>query len=381
MVGGAGGGGTGDGDERNGNNFYERFHVNQYYNAVEDEQIYMDEYTTLFHRYNDFITNGNTMFSRMEQTLRDNLSRSLVRQTFYYQRFDELRSIRGYERRRHIPIPLARPPPDQVPVAPSTPVAQVASERTTASPAASRFGDVFNRLISNYVNTDIAREERRNNNPVSLLYTFPIDLATLTGAGAGAGAANRSNTNTTAPTNDQINRATLSTVFSHIISPVNATCPISRDEFSDESEITMIRGCNHIFNRASLREWFVSHSSCPMCRSDIREYRPPSSSSSSSSSSRPLSPPQLPSNPPQPVVSSELRSPANLSIDSVDENHVTFSYDLPMNYNNDQIYQDILNTVNDMTTTNHNHNHNHNQYHYHDHDDDDDDDDDILEVD
>lgn len=178
-----------------------------------------------------------------------------------------------------------------------------------------------------------------------MLYTIPLEVRTNSG-GAGA------------PTSDQINRATMNTLFSHIISPVNTTCPISRDEFNDESEITMIRGCNHIFNRSSLREWFVSHSTCPMCRSDIRAYRPPSSQPPSSQ-------------PPTRFLSG--RRPANLSIDSVDENHMTFSYDLPINYNNNQIYEDIVNTVNEMSTTT-----NQAQYHYHD---DDDDHDDIMEVD
>ena len=127
----------------------------------------------------------------------------------------------------------------------------------------------------------------------------------------------------------------MNTIFSHIISPVNATCPISRDEFSDESEITLIRGCNHIFNRSSLREWFVSHSTCPMCRSDIRDYRIPRASQPT----------------PTPMNQIPPRRPANLSIDSVDENHMTFSYDMPLNYNNNQIYQDIVNTMSQMTNT------------------------------
>ena len=112
----------------------------------------------------------------------------------------------------------------------------------------------------------------------------------------------------------------MNTVFRNILSPVNATCPISRDEFSDESEITMIRSCNHIFNRGHLREWFGSHSTCPMCRSDIRDYRGP------------MTPATAP-------------GPANLSVDRIDNDSMTFSYDLPINYNSDQIYQDIINNV------------------------------------
>jgi hypothetical protein len=338
---------NGGGGNRNGDNFYERFHMNQYYNAVEDEQTYMDEYTSLIHTYNDFIVNGNTMFSRMEQTLRDNLSRSLVRQTFYYHRFDDLRRARG------------------IPVAPSTsqfistsgqshaPAAPIASAAATppiasaASAATTRIADVFPRLLSRYVNTDISRELRQPiinqpDNIISMLYTVPLDIRANGGGGGGAAA------RASAPTNEQIIRATQDTLFSHIISPVNATCPISRDEFNDESEITMLRGCNHIFNRASLREWFVHHSTCPLCRSDIRDYRPLS----------------------EPTVPVPRR---HMSIDSVDENHITFSYDLPLNYTNNQIYHDIVNTVNDMTSATPPAR---NQYHY-----DDDDDDEIPEVD
>jgi hypothetical protein len=338
------GGGGGGGGDRNGDNFYERFHMNQYYNSVEDEQNYMDEYTSLIHTYNDFIVNGNVMFSRMEQTLRDNLSRSLVRQTFYYHRFDDLRRARGIQvapstsqfisasSQLHAPATAA---------ATAAATATAAAAPPTTAPA-TRIADVFPRLLSRYINTDISRELRQpiinqTDNIISMLYTVPLNTQAIGGGGGGGAAARTSSAS--APTNDQILRATQDTLFSHIISPVNATCPISRDEFNDESEITMLRGCNHIFNRASLREWFVSHSTCPLCRSDIRDYQPPS----------------------VPTVPHR-----NMSIDSVDENHMTFSYDLPMNYTNNQIYHDIVNTVNELasatptTPTARNYN----QYHY-----------------
>ena len=351
-----GGGGNGDSDDRNRNDYYDRFHLNQYYNAVEDEQIYMDEYTTLLHRYNEFIVNGNAMFNRMEQTLRENLARTQVRQYFYYQQSENIRNARTIRRndvtqRYSFPSPPAAAapvPPAAAPVAPAAPAAPAAT--APASTGAS-FNEVFPRLLSRYFTTEIEREAREQlSQPVprdlfSMLYTVPIAVRTNTNAGgggaAGGGAAG-------APTNDQINRATLNTVFSHIISPVNATCPISRDEFNDESEITMIRGCNHIFNRASLREWFVSHSTCPMCRSDIREYRAPRQQ--------------------QPILSQGLQP--NISIDRVDDDQITFSYDIPLQYNNDQIYRDIVNTISGMAQTSQQNNNNNN-----------DNDDDIMEVD
>lgn len=360
-----GGGGNGGNHDRNRNDYYDRFHLNQYYNAVEDEQIYTDEYTTLLHRYNEFIANGNAMFNRMEQTLRENLARTQVRQYFYYQQSENIRNARTIRRndatqRYSFPSPPAAAAAPVAPVAPAAPAAPVAPAATAPAPTGASFNEVFPRLLSRYFTTEIEREAREQlsqpgpRDLFSMLYTVPIAVRTNAGGGGAArgGAAG-------APTNDQINRATLNTVFSHIISPVNATCPISRDEFNDESEITMIRGCNHIFNRASLREWFVSHSTCPMCRSDIRDYRPeqsqlqPPSQSGLQPTSRGLNEPNM----------------SNISIDRVDDNQITFSYDIPIQHNNDQIYRDIVNTISGMAQTSQQNNN------------DSDNDDDIMEVD
>ena len=103
----------------------------------------------------------------------------------------------------------------------------------------------------------------------------------------------------------------------------------------------MIRGCNHIFNRASLREWFVSHSTCPMCRSDIRDYRSEQSQ---------LQPPSQSGLQPTSRGSNEPNM-SNISIDRVDDDQITFSYDIPIQYNNDQIYRDIVNTITGMAQT------------------------------
>ncbi len=260
-----------------GNNHHDRFRTRQYYYAVEDERMYINEYTSLVRRYNDYIINGNAMFTRMEQTLRENISRSIVRQANYNPRDVEPRQVPIRSRNERQPIPP--------------------------------------------INQEIA-------NIFSMLYTVPI-------GGGRAAAATPAATPIAAagpPTNDQIANATLNTVFANILSPVNATCPISRDEFNDESEITMIRGCNHIFNRASLREWFAHHSTCPLCRGDIRTYRGP----------------VVPAPAAAPPAPRAVVRP-NMSIDSADENHVTFSYDLPRDYNDDQIYRDIVNTISGIT--------------------------------
>jgi hypothetical protein len=334
----AGGGGS---EDRLSDNYYERFHLNQYYNAVEDEQIYMDEYTSLIHRYNDFITNGYIIFNRMEQTLRENLLRTQTRQYFYYQQHQQHQQHRQHLQHRTSEVGSVAA------AAPSTTEAPPATNTTIDT---NRISELLPRLLSRYISTDLDRAARQapqpterttntnnnNHNLFSMLYTVPFAIRTNTDGGT-----NRSGAG--APTNDQINRATLNTVFSNIISPINATCPISRDEFTDDSQITMIRGCNHIFNRNSLREWFTSHSTCPLCRRDIREYRP------------------LPTTDPttqQRVQSDDNTSAAvlnNVTIDSIGQDHITFS---SPRYNYREYYPDD---------------------HHRDHDDDDDED--IMDVD
>jgi hypothetical protein len=347
---------------------HERFNLNQYYNAVEDEQIYMDEYTLLIHRYNDFIMNGNALFSRMEQTLRSNIARAVTRQSYFYHQSNELH--RRVPQAQRQPAHTIQEPATVVPEIPSVGMPVSTSATASAGSSAIRFGDVFPRLLSRYVNTELGRETREPmntntntntntnnmnmNNLFSMLYSIPVESRVNATANTNTnGAAFRSAHN--APTNEQINRATMNTVFSHILSPVNSICPISRDEFNDESQITMIRGCNHIFNRDSLREWFVNHSTCPLCRNDIRDYRPPSLQEPVNVAPAPA-PAPAPATPTATVSSGNV--PTNFSIDRIDGEHVTFSYDLPLNYNNNaDIYRNIINTVNWMTNSVGNRNH------------------------
>ena len=324
---GGGNHGNQNNENRNTYGYYDRFHLNQYYNAIEDEQIYMDEYTSLILRYNEFIINANILFTRMEQTMRENLTRTQTRQSFYFHQSEEFRNARNNRRNERVADPAPAPAPAPAPVAAPAP----APAPATPSTSASRLNELFPRILSRYLATNLEREARNRqppppplipqeevNNIFSMLYTVPIAVRTNTNQ-TGAGSAGSG-----PPTNDQINRATLNTLFSNILSPVNATCPITRDEFDDNTPITMIRGCNHIFNRGSLREWFIQHSTCPLCRRDIREYRESAADHALSLSD----------------------NPANISIDSVDQNHITFSYDLPAaGYNYEDDYRQVINTI------------------------------------
>ena len=250
------------------------------------------------------------------------------------------------------PAPEPAPAPAPAPAA-APPAAAPAPPAAAPAPAAPGISNSIPRLLSRYLNNELLRGARQpinqaeNTNIFSMLYAVPPEVRP----------------NGTAPTTEQIRQATMNTVFGRITTPVNATCPISRDEFNDDSEVTIIRSCRHIFNRSSLGAWFVSHFTCPMCRSDIREYVPRPATDAAAHL------PERRQRPPPP--------PANLSIDRIDDNEFTFSYDMPVSFNNDQIYQDIVNTVNHIT--------NHRGYNTQrggDYDDDDGDgDDDIMEVD
>ena len=249
-----------------------------------------------------------------------------------------------------VPIPAPTAP---APVPAPVPVAAAPADASRRS----RLGDAFGRMLSNYLTAENNRNARENmyrvrnddetgtgagtatanTNLFSMLYTYaqPIVFgATATGAATAATAAERG-----PPSASTINRATLNTRYASIVSPVNTTCPISRDEFEDNSEITMIRGCNHIFNRASLREWFVNHSTCPMCRNDIHNYReePGIGASASSDVSNIYS-----------RIMDNSRNFTNMEINNISNDSVTFSYDLPPmydRYNDEEIYRDILTAV------------------------------------
>jgi hypothetical protein len=76
------------------------------------------------------------------------------------------------------------------------------------------------------------------------------------------------------PTQTQIQNSTRNIIYGDILDPINNSCPISLETFTDTSNVTMIRHCRHIFNTNSLMSWFNSNCKCPVCRYDIRDYNP-----------------------------------------------------------------------------------------------------------
>ena len=75
------------------------------------------------------------------------------------------------------------------------------------------------------------------------------------------------------PTQTQIETATTLVRFGNIQNPVNSICPITREPFDPEDQVTQIIYCSHLFNTPSIITWFNSRCICPVCRYDIRLYR------------------------------------------------------------------------------------------------------------
>jgi hypothetical protein len=71
---------------------------------------------------------------------------------------------------------------------------------------------------------------------------------------------------------EQINRSTRLLPFSQLIHPLNTSCPITLEPFTNTSNVTEIISCGHLFNPEALSSWFESNVRCPVCRYDIRNH-------------------------------------------------------------------------------------------------------------
>lgn len=71
-------------------------------------------------------------------------------------------------------------------------------------------------------------------------------------------------------TQTQIDAATRVLLYSEINNPINTSCPISLNRFSNNSRVTQICNCSHIFDTDAINTWFSSNVLCPVCRYDIR---------------------------------------------------------------------------------------------------------------
>jgi len=153
-----------------------------------------------------------------------------------------------------------------------------------------------------------------------------------------------------APTQEQINNSTRSFTYSQILNPVNTSCPISLEPFTDSTLVTMIRHCHHIFNTDSLMNWFTTNCRCPVCRFDIRDYN------ESPIQIPPIQipePPMQTHEPPEPLQQPQIprnRIPRNIndSIYNTPNTRVLFDYyEIPIDPNS--ILSSLFNLVQDSS--------------------------------
>jgi hypothetical protein len=369
---------------RRSDRYYSQFHINQFYDAADDEQYYTEEYVSFIQRYGQFVANSNAMFARIEQGLRNNITRSITREYFYYNRYHILRG----QHSTHLPsseIPTRTPPEHdspsvrEAPAAPAAPAPPGEELPSITRSITTALLDIINRANNTRVsNDDEINHNRRNNNNNHANnnnnhtnnnnnratgqprnrdhsnprqpYAFFFDLtAGLDGNTIVNSLFNERDTNI--PTEQQIRSGTVNTIFSRIppTPQRNTTCAISHEEFTDTSEVTQIRGCSHIFKPSSLARWLRTNSTCPMCRYDIRDYQnvSPPSTTTATAEGVASNPTNIPNRRPDlATITSILTNNNNINdiynriidnssnftnavIENINDDEITFSYDLP----------------------------------------------------
>jgi hypothetical protein len=69
---------------------------------------------------------------------------------------------------------------------------------------------------------------------------------------------------------DFIQQNTTTNLFERLDNTINSTCPITRNEFTDDSIVTQINGCRHCFETTAINHWFLrGNTTCPSCRFDL----------------------------------------------------------------------------------------------------------------
>jgi hypothetical protein len=168
-------------------------------------------------------------------------------------------------------------------------------------------------------------------------------------------------TNNAAPTLQEYNRGTRLCRYRDIQTRSNPMCPISHEMFSDDTEVLQLRGCGHVFMPSSIQPWLETHSTCPMCRHDIRmvstrennepQPEPERQTRANVGESRPTTDDARETNETSNIsqlmdyilqnsrtlsqvytnILDASNNFADFSLDNVNENEVTFSYTIPSN--------------------------------------------------
>ena len=70
-------------------------------------------------------------------------------------------------------------------------------------------------------------------------------------------------------TPQEINEGTTSVTLEEARRVNQTICPISHEDFTNETEIIKINHCGHMFKKQCLMRWFETHTTCPTCRYNL----------------------------------------------------------------------------------------------------------------
>jgi hypothetical protein len=73
-------------------------------------------------------------------------------------------------------------------------------------------------------------------------------------------------------TEEEIQNATETICYEDIENPISERCPISYIEFENDTNVSRIKNCNHIFDPNSLTEWLTRQNTCPVCRYNLKSH-------------------------------------------------------------------------------------------------------------
>ncbi len=82
------------------------------------------------------------------------------------------------------------------------------------------------------------------------------------------------------PTQQQIQNASRTIRYGDINNPTSESCPISLERFDNDQIVQQLLPCEHIFETNGFNNWFANNVRCPVCRYDIRDYRPTNTNTS-----------------------------------------------------------------------------------------------------
>ena len=74
-------------------------------------------------------------------------------------------------------------------------------------------------------------------------------------------------------TEDEVNDVCVLSRFNVNDDNESITCPICVAPYEDNEEIYTLLSCNHNFHKTCLTRWLQNHNTCPLCRTNVREYQ------------------------------------------------------------------------------------------------------------